>query len=104
MTGPLYGTRMDVSRSPREPVRGPVDWFTGEVNLDQLAVPGDPAQVRMAHVHFSAGARTAWHSHPLGQVLSVTEGSGQVQRRGGHSVVRSSCPRRRAFPCPDSKS
>ena len=74
---------MDVSRSPREPVRGPADSFTGEVNLEQLVVPGEPAHVRMAHVHFSPGARTAWHSHPFGQVLFVTQGRGRVQHRGG---------------------
>ena len=74
---------MDVSRSPREPVRGPQRSFTGEVHLDQLPVPGEPAHVRVGHVHFSPGARTAWHSHPNGQVLFVTEGSGRVQLRGG---------------------
>jgi len=74
---------MDVSRSPRQPARGPEQWFTGEVTLDQLPVPGEPAHVRVGHVHFEPGARTAWHSHPAGQVLFVTEGSGRVQVRGG---------------------
>jgi len=74
---------MDVTRSPREHVRGPEQWYTGEVTLDQLPVPDEPALVRVYHVHFSAGARTAWHSHPAGQVLFVTEGSGRVQVRGG---------------------
>jgi quercetin dioxygenase-like cupin family protein len=74
---------MEVSRSPRNPVRGPSDMFAGEVTLDQLAVPGEPSHVRMAHVRFSPGARTAWHAHPAGQVLFVTDGSGLVQRRGG---------------------
>jgi quercetin dioxygenase-like cupin family protein len=74
---------MDVNRAPREPVKGPAASFTGEVTLDQLAVPGEPARVRVGHVRFAPGARTAWHRHPFGQVLFVTEGSGLVQARGG---------------------
>jgi quercetin dioxygenase-like cupin family protein len=74
---------MDVTRSPRQSARGPAQTFTGEVTIDQLPVPDDPARVRVGHVHFTPGARTAWHAHPNGQVLFVTEGSGRVQVRGG---------------------
>jgi len=74
---------MQVSRSPREPVRGPAEWFTGEVTMDALPVPGEPARVRVGHVRFAPGARTAWHQHPLGQTLYVTDCSGRVQQRGG---------------------
>ena len=74
---------MKVNRAPRDPVPGPAEWFTGDVTLDQFAVPADPAHVRSAHVRFAPGARTAWHRHPFGQVLFVTEGSGRVQSRGG---------------------
>jgi quercetin dioxygenase-like cupin family protein len=63
--------------------RGPTEWFTGEVWLDEIAVPPPPSRLRVHSVHFTPGARTCWHRHPLGQVLHVTEGSGVVQRSGG---------------------
>lgn len=63
--------------------KGPADWFTGTVRLDPLFSPPEPARVNGAHVTFEPGARTAWHTHPLGQTLIVTFGCGRVQRDGG---------------------
>jgi quercetin dioxygenase-like cupin family protein len=63
------------------------DWFTGDVWVDDIATPPAPAAVRVVSVHFAPGARTAWHTHPLGQVLHVTEGQGLVQRRGAPPEV-----------------
>lgn len=64
---------------------GPARWFTGSVWLDEIAsVPGPgPGQLRALRVHFAPGARTAWHAHPLGQVLHITEGMGRVQGEEG---------------------
>ncbi|HEY6499409.1 MAG TPA: cupin domain-containing protein, partial [Streptosporangiaceae bacterium] len=59
------------------------DWFTGRVWMDEIATPGPPSRVRMLSVHFAPGGRTAWHYHPFGQILHVTEGEGLVQSRGG---------------------
>lgn len=63
--------------------KGPEDWFTGTVRIDPLHTAPDPARVAMASVTFEPGARTAWHTHPLGQTLIVTAGQGRVQREGG---------------------
>jgi len=63
--------------------KGPADWFTGSVRVDPLFQAPDPALVTGAHVTFEPGARTAWHTHPLGQTLLVTSGLGWVQRVGG---------------------
>jgi quercetin dioxygenase-like cupin family protein len=63
--------------------KGPADWFTGTVRLDPLFQAPEPARVSGAHVTFEPGARTAWHTHPLGQTLIVTSGCGWVQREGG---------------------
>lgn len=62
---------------------GPKDWFTGTVRIDPLFQPTEPARTAAASVTFEAGARTAWHTHPLGQRLIVTAGCGWVQRDGG---------------------
>jgi len=62
---------------------GPAEYFTGSVRIDPLNSPPDPARVAMALVTFEPGARTAWHTHPLGQTLIVTAGCGWVQREGG---------------------
>jgi quercetin dioxygenase-like cupin family protein len=62
--------------------RGPAEWFTGTVWLDEIATNPEPARVRAARVSFEPGARTAWHTHPLGQVLHVLSGSGLVQLEG----------------------
>jgi quercetin dioxygenase-like cupin family protein len=75
---------MEVKRSGSQPsARGPADWFTGTVRIDPLFVAPEPARVSGASVTFEPGARTAWHTHPLGQTLIVTAGCGRVQRWGG---------------------
>lgn len=63
--------------------KGPAEWFTGTVRIDAAFSAPDPALVRTASVTFEAGARTAWHTHPLGQMLIVTAGCGWAQRWGG---------------------
>jgi len=63
--------------------QGPTDWFTGNVLVEQLFQAPAPARVAGAHVRFEPGARTVWHTHPLGQTLIVTSGLGWVQRLGG---------------------
>jgi quercetin dioxygenase-like cupin family protein len=73
---------MQITRSASETTRGPDDWFTGAVYLDTIAVPAEPSRVAAARVHFTPGARTAWHTHPNGQTLYVTEGVCLCQRRG----------------------
>jgi quercetin dioxygenase-like cupin family protein len=74
---------MQITRSSVETVKGPADWFTGDVYIDQIAANPEPSRVQAANVHFTPGARTAWHTHPLGQTIFVTEGVGRVQREGG---------------------
>ena len=63
--------------------KGPEDWFTGTVRIDRLMSAPDPARVEGASVTFEPGARTAWHTHPLGQTLIITAGCGRAQRWGG---------------------
>jgi quercetin dioxygenase-like cupin family protein len=75
---------MDIIRSGSQPSgKGPAEYFSGNVRIDPLFSPPDPARVAMAWVTFEPGARTAWHTHPFGQTLIVTSGSGWVQRAGG---------------------
>jgi quercetin dioxygenase-like cupin family protein len=75
---------MEIKRSGTQPSgKGPEDYFTGTVRVDPLHVAPDPARVSIALVTFEPGARTAWHTHPLGQTLIVTAGCGQAQREGG---------------------
>lgn len=75
---------MDIKRSGSRPSgKGPADYFTGSVRVDPLLEAPEPARVRGAHVTFEPGARTAWHTHPLGQTLLVTYGLGWAQREGG---------------------
>jgi quercetin dioxygenase-like cupin family protein len=75
---------MDIKRSGSQPSgRGPADWFTGPVRIDPLFDAPVPARVAGASVTFEPGARTAWHTHPLGQTLIVTAGSGRAGLRGG---------------------
>ena len=62
-------------------VKGPADWFTGDVWIDAVAEGRPPSRLTVNAVHFAPGARTAWHSHSLGQTLYVTEGEGVVQSR-----------------------
>jgi len=63
--------------------RGPAEWFTGDVFLDAIVRGEEPSRVRVNAVRFTPGARTAWHSHAVGQTLYVTDGRGLVQARGG---------------------
>jgi quercetin dioxygenase-like cupin family protein len=75
---------MDIQRIGTQPSgKGPAEWFTGTVRVDTLFCAPDPAMVAGASVTFEPGARTAWHTHPLGQTLIVTAGCGWVQREGG---------------------
>ena len=74
---------MQITRSSLDTNKGPADWFTGDVYIDTVAAPAAPARAAAALVHFTPGARTAWHTHPLGQTIFVTEGVGRCQREGG---------------------
>ncbi len=75
---------MEIKRNGTQPSgKGPAEYFTGTVRIDPLNSPPEPARVAMALVTFEPGARTAWHTHPFGQTLIVTAGSGRVQRKGG---------------------
>jgi quercetin dioxygenase-like cupin family protein len=75
---------MKITRVGSQPSsKGPADWFTGTVRIDPLFQPEAPARASAASVTFEPGARTAWHTHPLGQTLIVTAGAGRVQRDGG---------------------
>lgn len=75
---------MEITRNGSQPSgKGPADWFTGTVRIDPLFEASEPARVRGASVTFEPGARTAWHTHPLGQTLIVLSGCGRVQREGG---------------------
>jgi quercetin dioxygenase-like cupin family protein len=75
--------RMEITRNGSQPSgKGPADWFTGAVRVDPLFQAPDPARARGASVTFEPGARTAWHTHPLGQTLIVTSGRGWVQAWG----------------------
>jgi len=69
-------------RPDKPTVKGPEDWFTGDVWIEPILEPTGDSQVNVGHVHFTPGARTAWHSHDGGQTLYVTEGRGRVQNRG----------------------
>jgi quercetin dioxygenase-like cupin family protein len=74
---------MQITRSILDTRSGPPEWFTGAVYIDAVAAPPAPGRLRANSVHFTPGARTAWHTHPLGQTIFVTEGVGYAQRRGG---------------------
>jgi quercetin dioxygenase-like cupin family protein len=75
---------MDIKRICSQPsAKGPAEYFTGTVRIDPLCEAADPARVVAASVTFEPGARTAWHTHPLGQHLIVTAGCGRAQRWGG---------------------
>ncbi len=75
---------MEIARNGVTPsAKGPAEWFTGTVRIDRLFDAPEPARVAGALVTFEPGARTAWHTHPLGQTLIVTAGCGRVQREGG---------------------
>jgi len=75
---------MEIKRNGSRPSgKGPEEYFTGAVRIDPLFDPEEPAHAGGAYVTFEPGARTAWHTHPLGQTLIVTAGCGRVQREGG---------------------
>ncbi len=74
---------MQITRNTLETSPGPPDWFTGAVYIDAIAAPSGESRIGAACVHFTPGARTAWHTHPHGQTIWVTEGVGLCQRRGG---------------------
>ena len=74
---------MQITRNNLDTQAGPSDWFTGSVFLDPVATPSGPSRLSATLVHFTPGARTAWHTHPNGQTIWVLEGVGLCQRRGG---------------------
>jgi quercetin dioxygenase-like cupin family protein len=75
---------LEIKRSGSEPSRkGPAEWFSGTVRIDPLFQAPEPARVSAGMVTFEPGARTAWHTHPLGQTLLIVSGLGWVQREGG---------------------
>jgi len=75
---------IEIKRAGSQPsTPGPAAWFTGTVRIEPLLQPKDPARTAAASVTFEPGARTAWHTHPLGQTLIVTAGLGWAQRAGG---------------------
>ena len=78
---------MQITRNSLDTNQGPGDWFTGTVYIDTVTTPTDPSRLGAAAVHFTPGARTAWHTHPFGQTIYVTEGIGLCQCEGGPVVV-----------------
>ncbi|HLW48553.1 MAG TPA: cupin domain-containing protein [bacterium] len=74
---------MQITRSGIETRTGASEWFTGIVYIDSVATPSNGSRLSASSVHFTPGARTAWHIHPNGQTICVTEGVGLAQRRGG---------------------
>ena len=78
---------MQITRNEIETRTGPSEWFTGAVYIDAVAAPGNGSRLSASSVHFTPGARTAWHTHPNGQTIYVTEGVGFAQRRGGQIEV-----------------
>ena len=74
---------MQLTRNSLDTTPGPQNWFTGAVFLDPVAVPAEGSRLAASSVHFTPGARTAWHTHPHGQTIWVLEGVGLAQRRGG---------------------
>jgi quercetin dioxygenase-like cupin family protein len=74
---------MQITKSSLDTQAGPGDWFTGSVYIDTVAAPSSGSRLSASGVHFTPGARTAWHTHPHGQTIFVLEGVGVCQRRGG---------------------
>jgi quercetin dioxygenase-like cupin family protein len=74
---------MQITRNSLNTAAGPEDWFTGAVYVDQVAAPSNASRLSASSVHFTPGARTAWHTHPNGQTIWVLEGVGLCRRRGG---------------------
>ena len=78
---------MQSTRNTLETAVGPSESFTGAVYIDTVATPSEPSRLSASSVHFTPGARTAWHTHPNGQAIYVTEGLGLAQCRGGEIEV-----------------
>jgi quercetin dioxygenase-like cupin family protein len=74
---------MQITTERPASIAGSADWFTGAVFIDPIAAPPAPSRVRANSVHFTPGARTHWHTHPIGQTIHVIEGVGRAQRAGG---------------------
>jgi quercetin dioxygenase-like cupin family protein len=74
---------MQVTRNSIKTMAGPSEWFTGAVYIDPVAAPAGSSRLSASSVHFTPGARIAWHTHPKGQTIFVIEGVGLAQRRGG---------------------
>src|SRR5215217_5223747 len=83
----LQENAMQITRNTIETMAGPSEWFTGVVYVDTVATPSEPSRLQASSVHFTPGARTAWHTHPNGQTIYVTEGVGLAQRRGASIEV-----------------
>ncbi len=76
-----------MEQQPKQPTtKGPAEWFSGDVWIDPVTQGEPPSRLNIAAVHFSPGARTAWHSHEGGQTLYVIEGRGLVRSRGGQTI------------------
>jgi quercetin dioxygenase-like cupin family protein len=82
-TDPEREANLQITRNIGDTTAGPSDWFTGTVHIDAVAVPSAGSRLSASRVHFTPGARTAWHTHPNGQTIYVLEGVGHAQRRGG---------------------
>jgi quercetin dioxygenase-like cupin family protein len=92
---------MQITRNGIDTVVGPSDWFSGAVYVDPVATPSGASRLSASSVHFTPGARTAWHTHPNGQTIYVLEGVGLAQRRGSPvEVIR---PGDRVFFEPDEE-
>ena len=78
---------MQITRNATDTAAGPSEWFTGTVYIDAVATPSSASRLSASSVHFTPGARTAWHTHPNGQTIYVIEGVGLAQRRGGPMEV-----------------
>jgi len=74
---------VEITKSGIKTTAGPAEWFTGVVYIDAVATPSHGSRLSASSVHFTPGARTAWHTHPNGQTIFVTEGVGLAQRREG---------------------
>jgi len=83
LSTPRKGSIVQLTRNALDTGAGPGDWFTGSVFIDTIAAPAEGSRIAAACVHFTPGARTAWHTHPHGQTIWVSEGVGLCQRRGG---------------------
>jgi len=97
---------VQITRNAIETMAGPSEWFSGAVYVDAVAAPSGPSRLQASSAYFTPGARTAWHTHPNGQTVYVTEGVGLAQRRAGRSrcsaraTARSSSPARTTGTAP----